>query len=307
MDYFKELIELVVISLKKMRESYIQELQNCPEGNLICNLSHKRNRYYHSVKIDGTYKRKHLSPLIPDESNMINQLARKEYLKKSLPLIESNIHQLERAFHRYSPVDPGSILKYMKHAYQYLEVSRFFESAEGNSLSAQILHTLSRSDNMGTLFDDPDEFAELRLNDHAIWASQEYERNSYPFGCDIILASDGTRVRSRAEAVWYDKLKLFGVPFKYDKITFFGDDPETGFWHAPDFTFEDADFDEFYLEYCGMMDDPKYVSRHISKREKYEKAGIVPWKNIIYDYAVGNNFDIGKIESIIKHQIIPRL
>ena len=307
MDYFRELLELVVISLKKMRDSYILELQSSPDGNLICNLSHKRNRYYHSLRIDGTYKRKHLSPLIKGESDFINQLARKEYIKKSLPLIDSNIAQLERALSRYSPVDPGSVLKHMKSAYQYLEISRFFETADADSLENQMLHQLSHFDNMGTLFKDPDEFVALRLGDHKSWAAESYERNTYPFGDDIILASDGTRTRSKAEAVWYDKLKLFDVPFKFDKLTYFGDNPDTGFWHAPDFTFEDSNYDEFYLEYCGKMDDPEYVKRHKAKLKKYEDAGIVPWKNIIYDYAEKNNFDVGKIESIIRYQIIPRL
>lgn len=307
MDYYKELLELLVISLKEMKESYTAEYQNCPDGNLICNLNHKRNYYYHSQRIDGVYKRNRLSPLIPNEREMINILARKEYLKKSLPLIDANITQLERALSRYSPIDPGSVLKHMKKAYQYLDVSQFFETADAYNLTSQLQHVLSRAENMGTFFDDSDEFVTMRLSDHEIWASEPYERNPYPFGDDLILTSDGTRARSKAEAAWYDKLKQFDVPFKFDKITYFGDNPDDGFWQAPDFTFEDAQYDEFYLEYCGKMDDPKYVRDHKIKLKKYESVGIFPWKNIIFDYAEGNNFDAGKIESIIRYQIIPRL
>jgi hypothetical protein len=56
-----------------------------------------------------------------------------------------------------------------------------------------------------------------------------------------------------------------------------------------------------------MMNDPEYVRHHLKKAALYEKAGIVPWKNIIYLYAADNSFDVGYIESIIRYQILPRL
>ena len=73
------------------------------------------------------------------------------------------------------------------------------------------------------------------------------------------------------------------------------------------FFFEDGNLEEFYWEFCGMMDNEEYVKRYYAKRGRYEKAGIVPWKNIIYSFARGNDIDMGYIESVIRTQIIPRL
>ena len=76
---------------------------------------------------------------------------------------------------------------------------------------------------------------------------------------------------------------------------------------SPDFGFQDAFNKEFYLEYCGMMDNKKYLENFLSKREKYEAVGINEWTNMIYAFSNGPNINVAQIDYIIETLIIPRL
>lgn len=105
----------------------------------------------------------------------------------------------------------------------------------------------------------------------------------------------------------YESLKKYSIPFRFDPLISFIDPDGVPLMFAPDFAFEDGNLEEFYWEFCGMMDNEEYVKRYYAKRGRYEKAGIVPWKNIIYSFARGNDIDMGYIESVIRTQIIPRL
>ena len=57
-----------------------------------------------------------------------------------------------------------------------------------------------------------------------------------------------------------------------------------------------------------MMDDQNYVSRHLSKISYYQRAGIVPWKNLIVTYGTSENgLDMEEIDFIIRHIIMKQL
>lgn len=327
MDYFEEIIKNVVRGLIELRQNYTAELSRSILGSLVSNFHNNGRRFYHAQTVNGKYKRKYLSSRSPDGRDMIGRLARKEYLQKSIHAIDKNIAALTVALKNYSSLDPGSIIKGMKRAYKLLDHEYFFHGAVAKSIDAEMIHLISNQQDCGSFFDpylssyrnssrsfsftnmsfDESLWRTQRMHDHEKWASEPYERNDYPFGDDLILTADGTRVRSKGEIILYEKFREFHAPFRYDMKKWFGETPVDGFWLSPDFTFEDANYDEFYLEYCGMMNDPEYVRHHLKKAALYEKAGIVPWKNIIYLYAADNSFDVGYIESIIRYQILPRL
>ena len=74
-----------------------------------------------------------------------------------------------------------------------------------------------------------------------------------------------------------------------------------------DFTFRDCNYEQFYWEHAGMMDDPYYRNRHERKMVILESAGIVPWKNLIVTYDNDGIINVPMIKSIIEHEVIPRL
>lgn len=61
----------------------------------------------------------------------------------------------------------------------------------------------------------------------------------------------------------------------------------------------------FYWEHCGLMSLKEYREHQKWKMEVYEKAGIVPWKNLIVTYDdEDGNINVGIIESEIQNKLI---
>ena len=79
-----------------------------------------------------------------------------------------------------------------------------------------------------------------------------------------------------------------------------------GYKFAPDFTImRKRDGKLFYWEYCGLPHDEEYMRRHKWKLSMYEKAGIVPWDNLIVTYGDRKaNVDMRIVESEIMNKLI---
>ena len=75
----------------------------------------------------------------------------------------------------------------------------------------------------------------------------------------------------------------------------------------PDFSFEDKYCEEFYIEYCGMMDDPGYVRNHLIKRSRYERNGVNEWNNIRYIYSKDDSLNAVEIKHVLLDWVVPRL
>lgn len=306
MDFCKDTLKMLLQFLTELRANYITELQKLEisaPGNLVHLRSKGKPYFYTGITVDGTYKRKYIS----SDKAAIRKLARKEFLKKSITIMDTDIKVLSIALKNYRSLAFSEILPLMKKAYSLIPESCYFTKSSQFSEWNSLFRAGAQGTQHMPFISEPDEWTAMRLEAHKEWAGEPYKKNDYPFGDEVILAADGTRMRSKAELICYEKLREFNVPFRYDMQKWFGDTPDDGFRLSPDFTFQDACFNEFYLEYCGMMNDSAYVRRHLEKRALYEAHGIVPWNNIIYIYAHDNSFDAGFIESIIRHQIIPRL
>lgn len=147
-----------------------------------------------------------------------------------------------------------------------------------------------------------DAYAKSRLQAHKEWSEAPYRQNDrHPEGKDKIT-SRGLHMRSKSEVMIAELLYQYGIPFRYEEPLYI-----EGFMLVPDFTFRGADLLKFYWEYCGMMDDPKYVDHHIWKKNLYERGGIVPWKNIYFTYESGGNIDLKAIRHFIEDNILPRM
>lgn len=61
-----------------------------------------------------------------------------------------------------------------------------------------------------------------------------------------------------------------------------------------------------YWEHCGRTDDVPYMKRHKWKLAIYEKAGIVPWRNLIVTYDDENGGMNSRIlEAEIAYKLLP--
>ena len=147
-----------------------------------------------------------------------------------------------------------------------------------------------------------DAYAKSRLRAHKEWSEAPYRQNDKHPECKDKITSRGLHMRSKSEVMIAELLYQYGIPFRYEEPLYID-----GVMLAPDFTFRGADLLKFYWEYCGMMDDPKYVDHHIWKKNLYERHGIVPWKNIYFTYESGGNIDLKAIRHFIEDNILPRM
>ena len=144
--------------------------------------------------------------------------------------------------------------------------------------------------------------ASERMKIHRAWAEAPYDSSRFREEEKSKVTSRGLRMRSKSEVMIAEMLYQYGVPFRYEQVLMLD-----GKTFAPDFTFQDAVLELFYMEYCGMMGDPEYVKRHMWKRDIYEQNGIVPWKNIYYIYENNGDINMQEIRHFIEDKILPRL
>ncbi len=276
---YKNTLEEMVDILISNKQKYTEEFRELPEGTLQYVEDKQRTQFYRAISDVKRKKRMGINK----QPELINQLARKEFLRRLLKEMDANINALQYAIGHYRDIDPTAIIRSMTRAYRRLPGELFFRPTE-------------------ELFASEDECLRARLESHQAWAEQPYEKNSYPFGEYSQYTTRGLHVRSNRELIIAEILYKYKVPFRYDQVVQVG-----RYKLSPDFSFEMADKRELYMEYCGMMNDLEYVSRFREKRRKYEQAEIYEWDNMIYAFSTGSKVNAAEIEAIIKTRILPRL
>lgn len=273
-------LENALAQLQEARTRYEFELEGMPDGKLVHVKAADGERYYVEVR-DGERPSRRGITRRPD---LVATFARKEYLRKALAVIDHDVRTLERAVRRYKRFDPEEVVGSLSSAYRDLPLDAFY-------------HPLV--DTVALSLDTTDE---QRIASHAAWGAEAPGPSDYLPEGRTLRTSRGERMRSKAEVLIAETLYSYGIPFRYEQELEAG-----GATFHPDFTFEGAGGKEFYLEFCGMMDDPAYVEGHKRKRSAYEAAGIAEWDNIIYLYASGNSTDMMYVDSVVRTLVVPKL
>lgn len=280
MDYYKEKIEEIMISYSQISQMYINELDRAPEGNLIFQKNHGNDQFLHLYKHQGVSKRRSITK----NPDMLRALAKKEFARRSLEIIEHNLKKISEAAKALIPFDPDEILQSMRPAYKKLPEEYFFDRDE-----LVISHHLS------------DETS-AKLRRHEAWGKQPYKQTDYYAEYRKVRTSRGLYVRSKSEALIAETLYRYGIPFHYDEEIMLG---ESQF--APDFTFEDADGQLFFWEHMGMMERENYATRNFRKLANYRANGILPGGRLLLSFDGDGTINMGTVDAIIKNEIIPRL
>ncbi len=208
---------------------------------------------------------KRLRKSINKAPDFIRGLARKEYLIKEKKLLEHNIKVLKDVIKTLVEPSPDNVLKSISKHLQGIPKHYFF----------------------------PD-------HNKDCWANQPYEKSNYKPEEKKHTTSRGLKVRSKSEVLIAEMLYIFNIQFRYEQVIRIG-----GIMLVPDFTIRLPDGRIFYWEHCGMMSSKEYREHQKWKMEVYEKAGIVPWKNLIVTYDdEDGNINAGIIESEIKNKLI---
>lgn len=181
---------------------------------------------------------------ISKNDELVYKLARKMFLEKSIKTIGINIKNLQRLTKNYENPDSTSIISGFPYHYAIL---------------------MDRK--------------EAGWNEEKrIWLSEEYNQSTYKPGEKSHTTSKGLHVRSKSEAIISERLDYYNIPYRYEQMLYI-----RTYSFAPDFTVLTKNGIK-YWEHCGLVNDTDYMGRHNWKMTMYDKAGILPWKNLIVTY-----------------------
>ncbi len=278
MGYIDTEIDSMLLFLEEKEKIYDRIVKLSPSGTLQCTKRGGRNNYYHvtlrpqkagSDSVSDRYQKRGITK----DADMIRSLASKEFAICSLKRIRRCIHILRRARAGLIDISPAAVFDSMKTAYQTLPQEWYEELGLEEKMAA-----------------------------YDRWARTPFQQSAYKPEERNKMTSYGWSVRTKAEQLVVEKLFERSIRPRYEQVIIID-----GYELAPDFTFPDKFGREFYWEYCGMMDDPDYVSRQIWKRKMYESIGITAWDNMIYTFHRNNEMNAIEIAHIIEDQILPRM
>lgn len=136
----------------------------------------------------------------------------------------------------------------------------------------------------------------------AKWLAEPYKPKGFKEGDPVFNSSDGTRVRSKSEALIKDRLDKYMVPTKFEC--------PVRLWNGktihPDFTLLNKRFRIVYIwEHLGKADDPGYMNYNTGRINDLIRSGFVPGVNMILTFETGTNpLDMNVVELMIKHFLI---
>ena len=259
---YKEELKRLIRELNERKTGLMKEQSRLPDGYLQIG-RHGDDEYY-TLRLPAKGNRKKMKQLgITNNKEVLFGLVRKRYITKALKIIDDDLSVLTKAAERYREFDELSVMK------DFLE--------EHPKLTAAIQRD-SKTDEE--------------------WAGN-YVRKKDFYESDLTsLASDGTPMRSRGEVVIAEKLKHYGIPYKYefDISTEIPDLP-----YVPDFVIRrPRDGKVFFWEHFGEVNNEQYMRDNKRKLDDYELYGIVPWSNLIITYdTVDGGVNAPLIEAMI--------
>lgn len=258
---YKEALDRISRELYERKEDLLYELKTLPDGQLLCTDQDGYRRYMQRIPATGNRKKEHRYG-IKKKPEVLNGLVRKEYVTETLKVIDQDIRALDLACKRYRPIDENTIMK------QFL--TEYPELIKG--IYPQDI--------------DPEEWIKQfpRIDD---FHPEDLKHTN----------AEGVGKRSKNELYIESRLDHYGLIYRMDCPTGI-----PGLYRNPDFTIlRRRDWKVIYWEHCGMMDDPSYRARNEKRLRDYEKAGIVPWDNLIVTYdTVEGGLRGDLIEAMIK-------
>lgn len=260
-----EYLNTVLRDYENLLESCRKEFDSLPEGHLSWGRENGKVFYLYEKKNEKSGKRGRQR--IKEGNDLIRQLARKKYLEKFIPQLSKEADRLRKFIGGRIDVDPAQIIDSMKGVYSTLPEKYFFGD---------------------------------KMRDGEKWAQAPYRMSDYRPDEKKQTTSRGLHVRSKSELLIAEKLYEFDIPFRYEELIRIA-----GRQYAPDFTILKRSGDLFYWEHMGLMENQNYRYKNKLKLAAYERAGIMPWRNLIITYdEYDGGINLAVIESEIRNRLL---
>lgn len=256
MNQIKEQLKLDINQWNNFTDKMRLELIKLPIGSVVSKKIKGKNYLYHQYRVKNKQQFKYINE---NSNELINKLIRKAFLKKSLPILEHNIRELEKTVDKFIEYNPEKLCKEL----DSLSSTKY--------LTKTVLsNNLDLSKYMGN---------EIIVKD---WLNENRNtrRNSiYPEGLKHITLS-GKKVRSKSEVIIAEFLENRGIAFKYEEPI-----ELDGIILRPDFvSMRPNDLKLIYWEHFGLTGDKNYVNQMTEKLKIFAVHGITLWDNLIITF-----------------------
>lgn len=274
----KDRTEEILNGLITKRDAVENQLLKYPDGELKVRRQWKKGKEYTTFYLEMPQKpgnirkeRKNISR----DATRLRDMARKKYLQTVLERLDENIIALKETIANLEDTSTEAILASLDPAIReevVFQKQKEYRLPDDNALAEALLE----------------------------WVKAPYIKNpKYPQYLKH-HTSTGELVRTKSEALIYEKLKEFKLAYRYESQLMAGD---TAIY--PDFTIRRTDGKIFYWEHAGRCDLQEYREEFLWKVRMYEGIGIGQWDNLIFTFDVGDGeIDIREIENIIKTKLV---
>lgn len=253
--------------LIKSLTEYMTELKRDPIIPQKVFFSVNKRYYYRNDKT----KKGGRSYIGKRDSKKLKELIKSSYKYRLLDALSRNIRSLKKALDDLPPLDSDHIIGSMSPCIRGIPFQYPFDTSLGKLIK---------------------------------WANSDYERNPLPYPDRIILAKDGTRVRSKSECIIYNALLDAGIPFRYDPLielyTITAEGQRVTVRKSPDFQIMLPDGSFILIEHAGLLISKKYVFDLAEKIQTYLLNGFVlGYSLFVTGDTIDGGIDSKQIEDII--------
>ena len=241
-DWLRDYLSNRLRYLNQLVKEAKQSLLHAPKGKLRINSSRNRVQYY----LRENPKDKNGSYLSEKQSELIRQLAKKDYLQKILLYGE----QEQRAVIRFLSALPA------------ISIEGIYDSLPEQK--ASLVEPLN----------EPEDRLIRR------WQDADYEKNPFSEELPELFSNRGEQLRSKSEVIIANLLEQYKIPYHYEfPLTL----ENTGMKIIyPDFKILNVRLrQELFWEHFGLMDDPDYAEKAVRKIGLYIRNDYYPGENLI--------------------------
>ncbi|MBQ0079040.1 MAG: hypothetical protein KBS66_03990 [Eubacterium sp.] len=280
--------------MEKLSELNEMQLARFPDCKLYHTIKAGKEKYFKVPKGDNVTSKININSN-PQEIELLKE---KLYLETQGKLIDENLLLLNNFMSGYVELTPQNIIGAMSKHDQKLNFDQAIQNLQGR-LDTKLFSEDEVYINQNFIITPQ---MRSRIDSHKGWANSPYHKSDFRPQDLTKITSRNEAMRTKAEVMFAEMLYKYEIPFQYERVLPFGD-----LDYAPDFTFEEATKELLRVEYCGMMDRPDYVRKHLIRLKNYAKLGVIPGVNLICVYNQNNEINMQEVESVIRYQIIPRL
>ena len=269
MTSFIESINTELNNLVRLDSELVNDSLVPERHSFVTRISYNKEYYYQNVL---TEKKRKLIYLGDAHSQKLHQLARASYKKELMKIVRHNIKILKKLLNDYKSYSKSDVLAKL----------------------SPCLHSVQFETNFDSV-----------MLDLQKWAKAEYKKNSLPFKDQVILAKDGTRVRSKSECIIYNLLLDAGIPFRYDPVLIFRKKNQYGEYEevqeSPDFQIKLPDGSYILIEHGGFLESIQYATTLANKIQLYQLNGyILGYSLFVTSDTISGGIDSAQIEQLIQ-------